>query len=83
MLIIEVFNDKTTTKQLAQERELISKWILNLNNNNISSSLFNYKNKYLNQQLIFSYKFECSKSYHGVDCLSRKCYVSLFFFLTK
>ncbi len=73
MLIIEVFNDKTT-KQLARERELISKWILNLNNNNnISSSLFNYKNKYLNQQLIFTYKFECSKSYHGVDCLSRKC----------
>jgi hypothetical protein len=73
VLIIEVFNDKTT-KQLARERELISKWILNLNNNNnISSSLFNYKNKYLNQQLIFTYKFECSKSYHGVDCLSRKC----------
>lgn len=76
MLVIEVFNDKTTN-QLAQERELISKWILNLNNNSnggisSDSTVYNYKNKYLNQQLVFSYKFECSKGYSGVDCLSRK-----------
>ena len=73
ILIIDIFNDKSV--QLTHERELISKWILNLNGSSSSSSsgLFDYKNKYLNQQLVFEYKFVCSKGYTGVNCQNAIC----------
>lgn len=89
VLIIDVYNDKSLfgnkqvqSQKLTHERELISKWILNLNNTNTlivnnqqqKISLFNYKNQVLNQQLVFSYKFECSSGYYGNDCLLRKCF---------
>jgi hypothetical protein len=72
-LVIEALNQN----QQLNKAELISSWTFKLNitggvtlNNWKQFKQFNYK---LNQQLSFTYQFECANNYYGAKCEQAKC----------